>query len=79
MSTPSSRRGPPRDGRALRSERSRRPIVEALFALVGEGVLQPTAQQVADRAGVGIRTVFRHFEDMDALLRGDGRAARAPR
>ena len=68
MSTPSTRRGPALDGRALRSERSRRAIHEALFALVGEGVLQPTAQQVADRAGVGIRTVFRHFEDMDALL-----------
>jgi len=68
MSTASTRSGPPPDGRALRSERSRRAIHEALFALVGEGVLQPTAQQVADRAGVGIRTVFRHFEDMDALF-----------
>jgi AcrR family transcriptional regulator len=68
MSAPSSRREPTRDGRALRSERSRRAIHEALFALVGEGVLQPTAQQLADRAGVGIRTVFRHFEDMESLL-----------
>jgi AcrR family transcriptional regulator len=68
MTTPSTRSGTAPDGRALRSERSRRAIHEALFALVGEGVLQPTAQQVADRAGVGIRTVFRHFEDMDALL-----------
>lgn len=66
------------DGRARRGERSRRQIVEALLAAVGEGVLQPTAQQVADRAGVGLRTVFRHFEDMDSLfaemdarLRGD--------
>lgn len=56
------------DGRARRGERSRRQIVSALFALVGEGVLQPTAQQVADRAGVGLRTVFRHFEDMDSLF-----------
>jgi AcrR family transcriptional regulator len=30
-------------------------------------VLRPTAQQVAQRAGVGIRSVFRHFEDMDTL------------
>jgi AcrR family transcriptional regulator len=67
MSAP-SRREPARDGRALRSERSRRAIHDALFALVGEGVLQPTAQQLADRAGVGIRTVFRHFEDMESLL-----------
>jgi AcrR family transcriptional regulator len=58
---------PRRDGRTLRSERSRRAIVEAMLAWVGEGVLEPTAQQVADRAEVGIRSVFRHFADMDAL------------
>ena len=32
-----------------------------------EGILVPTAQQVADRAGVGIRSFFRHFPDMDSL------------
>jgi AcrR family transcriptional regulator len=57
-----------RDGRLRRAERSRDAIVRALFELVGEGVLQPTAQQVAERAGVGIRTVFRHFDDMDGLF-----------
>jgi AcrR family transcriptional regulator len=65
-----ARRSPetPVDGRTLRSERSREAMVQALFELVGEGVLRPTAQQVAERAGVGIRSVFRHFEDMDTLL-----------
>ncbi|MCP4038295.1 MAG: TetR/AcrR family transcriptional regulator [bacterium] len=56
------------DGRALRSERSRRKIVDALFDLVGEGHLMPTAKQVAERADLGIRTVFRHFADMDSLF-----------
>jgi AcrR family transcriptional regulator len=56
------------DGRVRRSEKSREAIVDALFALVGEGVLQPTAQQVAERAGVGIRSVFRHFDDMEGLF-----------
>jgi AcrR family transcriptional regulator len=55
------------DGRVRRSEKSRAAIVAALFELVGEGVLQPTAQQVAARAGVGLRSVFRHFDDMDGL------------
>jgi AcrR family transcriptional regulator len=32
-----------------------------------EGILVPTAQLVADRAGVGIRSFFRHFPDMDSL------------
>ena len=56
------------DGRVQRSQRSRQAMVQALFDLVGSGVLQPTAQQVARRAKVGIRTVFRHFSDMDSLL-----------
>jgi AcrR family transcriptional regulator len=34
-----------------------------------EGVLVPTAQQIADRAGVGIRSFFRHFEDMESLFK----------
>ncbi|MCP5058133.1 MAG: TetR/AcrR family transcriptional regulator [bacterium] len=55
------------DGRARRSERSRQAIVQALMALIGEGSPRPTAQQVAERAGVGIRTVFRHFSDMETL------------
>ncbi len=56
------------DGRALRSERSRQTIVEAMMSLVEAGNLVPTAQQVADKAGVGIRTVFRHFSDMESLF-----------
>ncbi len=56
------------DGRALRSERSRRKIVDALFALIGENNMLPTAKQVAERTNLGIRTVFRHFDDMDSLF-----------
>ena len=56
------------DGRRLRSERSRLAIVEAALALQEEGVLVPTAQQISDRAGVGIRSFFRHFEDMESLF-----------
>ena len=56
------------DGRRLRSERSRQAIIDALLALMDEGTLVPTAQQVSTRAGVGIRTVFRHFSDMETLF-----------
>src|SRR5437867_6545687 len=56
------------DGRVRRGERSGRAIVEALVELVGHGILEPTAQQVAARAGVGIRTVFRRFSDMESLF-----------
>ena len=56
------------DGRRLRSERSRQAIIEAAHELMEEGVLVPTAQQISDRAGVGIRSFFRHFADMETLF-----------
>lgn len=56
------------DGRVQRGARNRELIVDALFALVESGELQPTAEQVAQRAGVGTRTVFRHFADMESLF-----------
>ena len=57
------------DGRVRRGVRSREAIVAALMDLVGRGVLQPTVQQVAERAGVGVRSVFRHFTEMETLYR----------
>ncbi len=55
------------DGRVRRGAENRERIVTALMDLVREGTLRPTAEQVAERAGVGTRTVFRHFEDMEQL------------
>ncbi|MEO1661217.1 MAG: helix-turn-helix domain-containing protein [Pseudomonadota bacterium] len=57
-----------KDGRRRRSGRSRRQIIEALFDLLREGKMSPTAVEVADRANVGLRTVFRHFEDMESIF-----------
>jgi AcrR family transcriptional regulator len=57
------------DGRVQRSVRSRERILDALTGLVAEGNLQPTGRQVAARAGLGLRTVYRHFEDMESLYR----------
>ena len=56
------------DGRRQRSERSQTAIIKAALSLMDEGMLVPTAQQIADRAGVGIRSFFRHFADMDSLF-----------
>jgi len=67
MTRGSTQRSDMVDGRVLRSQRSREGIEDALFELVGEGHLEPTAQQVAERAGVSIRTVFRLFADMETL------------
>lgn len=57
------------DGRRLRSADSRRRIVEALMLLVERGDLEPSAETVAEQAGVGLRSVFRHFKDMEGLRR----------
>lgn len=56
------------DGRRARSERSKQAIVDAVLALMEEGNLIPTAQQIADRSGIKIRSFFRHFEDMETLF-----------
>jgi AcrR family transcriptional regulator len=55
------------DGRKLRSEDSKRKIVSAMLQLVREGSIAPTAEEVAKRAQVGLRTVFRRFKDMESL------------
>ncbi|MFK8019772.1 MAG: TetR/AcrR family transcriptional regulator [Pseudomonadales bacterium] len=56
------------DGRRQRTERSRDAIIDAMLALIEEGNLAPSAQQVSERAGVGIRSVFRHFSEMEQLF-----------
>src|SRR3546814_416763 len=55
------------DGRRERSRSSRRRIVAAMLELIEGGDPMPSAARVAEEAGVGLRTVFRHFDDMDSL------------
>lgn len=57
------------DGRRLRSSRSRERIVHAMIELVRAGEMSPAAARVAEKANVGLRTVFRHFEEMETLNR----------
>ncbi|MEL6663278.1 MAG: TetR/AcrR family transcriptional regulator [Pseudomonadota bacterium] len=57
------------DGRKARSERSRQQIIDALFRLVRSGEVNPSAARVAEQANVSLRTVFRHFEEIDSLYR----------
>jgi len=56
------------DGRRQRSERSRKAMIQAALDLIEEGQLVPTAQLIAERSGIGIRSFFRHFPDMEALF-----------
>jgi AcrR family transcriptional regulator len=57
------------DGRRARSQSSRSKIVAAVLILIEEGDLSPSAARVAEAAGVGLRSVFRHFDDMESLYR----------
>jgi len=57
------------DGRRQRSQRSREKILRAYWELMLEGDMSPSAAAIAEHAGVGLRSVFRHFEDLDMLLR----------
>jgi len=55
------------DGRQSRTARSRVAICEACLDLVQEGVLQPSADQIAARAGLSRRSIFNHFADLAEL------------
>lgn len=73
--TPPTRRGEPRsdatlpaDGRAARSVRTRESVVEALLDLLHDGNPQPTAREIAAHAGVSLRSVYVHFDDLEDLF-----------
>jgi AcrR family transcriptional regulator len=57
------------DGRRLRRDRNRETVVEALLELYREGNLSPSTDDIAARAGISARSVFRYFDDTDALVR----------
>lgn len=59
----------PVDGRHRRREANREAVVEALLAFYREGRLTPSTDEVADRAGISARSLFRYFDDVDAMTR----------
>lgn len=57
------------DGRRLRREQNREAVLDALLGLFRDGIVQPSAAEVADRAGISVRSLFRYFDDVDDLSR----------
>ena len=57
------------DGRSLRRERNREAVIESFLALVREGNFDPGGAEIAERAGVSHRSVFRYFDDLADLMR----------
>ena len=58
----------PQDGRRLRAVRTRARILDALLELIDEGRPEPTAAEIAARAGVALRSIAQHFNTREQLL-----------
>jgi TetR/AcrR family transcriptional regulator of autoinduction and epiphytic fitness len=56
------------DGRRERTKRTRAAIVLALTALLDEGRIEPVAAEIAERAGVAVRSIAQHFASREELL-----------
>ncbi len=42
--------------------------MEALLGWLRDGNLRPTAKEIADRAGISVRSVYVHFDDLEDLF-----------
>ena len=56
------------DGRRARRIANRDAVLEALLELLSSGHLTPSAAEIAERAGVSERSLFRYFDDLPDLL-----------
>ena len=59
----------PTDGRRLRRDRNREAVVSALLELYRAGTIAPSTDEIAERAGISARSLFRYFDDGDDLVR----------
>ncbi len=59
----------PIDGRHARRQRNREAVIEAVFALLDEGKVPPSVDDVAARAGVSVSSIFRNFDGLHDLQR----------
>lgn len=59
----------PVDGRHARRQRSREAVIDAVFALVRDGKIPPSAEDVATHAGVSVSSIFRNFDGLHDLQR----------
>ena len=57
------------DGRTARRDRNRAAVLDAVIELFTEGEFEPNPDVVAERVGVSARSIYRYFEDHDALVR----------
>jgi AcrR family transcriptional regulator len=60
---------PAGDGRRLRREQNREAVIDALLDFFAAGIYNPSSTEVATRAGLSPRSLFRYFDDIDDLHR----------
>ena len=58
----------PVDGRTARRDRNRLAVLDAVLQLFAEGNLFPSAEDVARRSSVSLRSVYRYVENTDELI-----------
>jgi AcrR family transcriptional regulator len=57
------------DGRSAIRDRNRNAVLDAVLDLFSEDNLSPGPEEVALRVGLSVRSVYRYFDDHDALTR----------
>ena len=57
------------DGRHLRRVANRAAVLDAMIDLWRDGHYEATAAEIAERAGLSPRSLFRYFDDVDDLVR----------
>lgn len=60
---------PQLDGRHARRDRNRTAVVDAMIELYRDGNYEPSSDEIAARAGLSPRSLFRYFDDLDDLVR----------
>lgn len=56
------------DGRSARRARNRDAVIDAFIELIMSGENDPSVDEIADKAGVSYRSVYRYFEDRSDML-----------
>ena len=56
------------DGRTARRNRNKEAVLDALIEMADEGRAEPPIEEIAERAGVSYRSVYRYFEDRTDLM-----------
>jgi AcrR family transcriptional regulator len=69
MAMTAATQAPRSDGRRLRRELNRDAVIDALITFYRAGSYQPSCTEIAARAGLSERSLFRYFRDVEDLHR----------